>query len=82
MVQMPNSRLCRAAQSFLKDPRLVRKRRRRLKRATHCDAANMPLVSFKQQLWHLLAPLYIEVGEQTIMILSITYDTGSYVIVS
>ena len=42
----------------------------------------MPLVSFQQQLWHSLAPLYIEVGEQTIMILLITYDTGSYVIVS
>ena len=32
------------------------------------------LVSFKQHLWHLLAPLYTEVGEQTIMLLSITFD--------
>jgi hypothetical protein len=82
LVQMRNSRLCAAVQSFLKDPRSVSKRRRRLKRAPHCDDANMPLVSFKQQLWHLLAPLYTEVGEQTIMILSFTYDTGSYIIVS
>ena len=65
LVQMWNSRLCAAAQShtaaqsFLKDPRSVSKWRRRLKRATHGDDANIPLVGFKQQLWHLLAPLYI-----------------------